>query len=137
MLRSLFNDLFGVGRLPPEVMAELQTEGLQYLEEDVRGSADFNNFKRPGRTSAWRRNNITVAIALTRKRLYAARGSRPIINMPLTDPRLHSMRFTLEPENILCISFEAGLFHKDWSGNIRYHLHMTDPQKIISLLNNE
>ncbi|MBI3762577.1 MAG: hypothetical protein HY260_12055 [Chloroflexi bacterium] len=135
MAKTLFYRLFGVGRIPAAVMAELQQEGILLVDEGVRGSATYRNFRKPGRADSWRRQWYTASIALTNIRLLALWGSNPIINAPLADERLRSMRYSLEDKAaVLCVAFDAALFHADWSGTIEYRFRTPQAQHLLELI---
>src|ERR1041385_6261585 len=135
MAKSLLYRLFGAGRIAPPMLAQLNSEGLLLLDDGLKASVTYRNFKAPGKRDAWRRKCFAGSIALTQTRLLALSGSNPIINVPLTDPRLKEMHFTLEKEGQrLCIAFAASLFHNDWSGTIEYRFRTSEAQRLLSLL---
>src|SRR5712692_7658282 len=102
MAKSLLYRLFGVGKIPAPLMSQLQTEGIILLDEGVKGSVTYRNFRAPGRRDAWRRQWFTASIALTKLRLFALWYANPIINVPLKDERIRAMQFSLENGGVLC-----------------------------------
>jgi hypothetical protein len=100
----------------------------------VPGSATYRNFRAPGRRSNWRRSWFTASIALTKIRLLALAYAKPIINIPLADQRMRALQFRLEAGSRLCVGFEAGLFHSDWSGTIEYRLRTSQAQRCLELV---
>ena len=56
------------------------------------------------------------------------------IDVPLTDERLASMRFSVEPPDRLLIAFDAGLFHADWSGKLEYRFRTEQAQQFVDLI---
>ena len=123
MAKSLFYRLFGVGKIPEQLNAQLKLEGLLLSDEGVKGSITYIDFRGPGRRSSWRRQWYTTAIALTELRLVALRYSQTIINVPFTDERFRQLQISIEEVNTLLIAFDAALFHSDWSGRIEYRFH--------------
>src|SRR6266480_2837346 len=116
MTRSLLYRLFGAGKISDPLLSQLQSEGLVALEEGVKGSATFRNFRKPGMRSFYRRQWCTASIALTKKRLFAQWYSNTIVDLPLDDKRIQAMHFSLEgSDSVFCIGFDASLFHRDWS----------------------
>ncbi len=71
MAKTLSYRLFGVGKVPRQLSATLQSEGILLLDEGIAGSVTYLDFRAPGRRSNWRRQWFTGAIALTRVRLIA------------------------------------------------------------------
>ena len=133
MPKSLLYRLFGVGRFPPSVMPQLEVEGLIVADEGVKSSVTYRDFKAPGKRFGWKRQWFPASIALTRTRLVAFWYSNPIINVPLSDERLKAMRFSLDDEG-LCVAFDAGLFHSDWSGTIEYRYQTEQASQLIEAL---
>jgi hypothetical protein len=114
--------------------SQLQPEGIALFEEDVKGSMTFRNFRSPGRYDSWRKVLITSLIAVTKTRVLALKGSRPIINVPFTDERLRQMKFSLEGENTLLVAFDANLFQPEWSGEIEYRFKTSQAKRFLELL---
>jgi hypothetical protein len=133
MAKSLSYRLFGVGRIPPQVLPQLELEGIVVSDEGVKSSVTYRDFKAPGKRFGWKRQWFPASIILTRTRLVAFWFSNPIINVPLSDERLKSMRFAIE-DNDMHVSFDAGLFHSDWSGSLEYRLRTERAAQIIESL---
>lgn len=134
MAKTVLYRLFGLGRVPAEVLAPLQVEGLVLHDEGIRGTVTYRNFRAPGRYSNWKRQWFSSTLALTEKRLWALRLRSEIINVPLDDPRLKEMEFTFEEPETLCIGFDAALFQPDWSGRIEYRFRTPISKELYSLL---
>jgi hypothetical protein len=134
MTRSLLNRLFGVGKIPEQLAAQLKQESILLLEEGIKGSVTYLDFRAPGRYSNWRRQWYTASIALTEVRLVALRYAQLTINVPLTDERIRSMQFSLEESETLLVAFDAALFHKDWSGRIEYRFRTAHAQIFLDKL---
>lgn len=115
--------------------ARLEPEGIIFFEEDVKGSMTFRNFRSPGRYDSWRKTLVTTLLILTEKKIIALKGSNPIIDVPLNDPRLKQMNFSLENETTLIVAFVANLFHSDWSGEIEYRFKTPKAKEFLQKLN--
>jgi len=133
MAKSLSYRLFGVGRIPPQVLPQLELEGVVVSDEGVKSSVTYRDFKAPGKRFGWKRQWFPASIILTRTRLVAFWFSNPMINVPLSDERLKLMRFAIE-DNDMYVSFDAGLFHSDWSGSLEYRLRTERAAQIIESL---
>lgn len=135
MGKPLLYRLFGIGRIPEPLRSQLQTEGITLLDEAVKGSVTYHDFKAPGKRDVWRRQWYVASLALTKVRLLALRGNNKIIDVPLADERLRAMRFSLEKSGaVFCVGFDAGLFHDDWSGTIEYRFRSQEAQHFLELL---
>lgn len=134
MTKTLLYKLFGAGKIPEPVAAQLKREGVLLLDEGVKGSVTYLDFRAPGRYSNWRRQWYTAAIALTELRLIALRYSQTIIDVPLADERLRRMQFSLEENDALLVAFDPALFHDDWSGKIEYRFRTAQAQAFLDKL---
>ena len=123
MSKSLLYRIFGAGKFSHEIISQLESESLTLIDEGIKASVTFKNFKSPGRRSSWRRNFFTASIALTGTRLFAQAFSKKIIDVPLTDERIQLINFDLMPKGGLLLTFDAGLFQEKWSGTIEYRFH--------------
>ncbi|MDT4965377.1 MAG: hypothetical protein QOJ64_114 [Acidobacteriota bacterium] len=134
MTKSLLYRVFGVGKIPELLDAQLNEEGILLLDEGIKGSVTYLNFRSPGRYANWRRQWYTASIALTQTRMVGLRFSQLIINVPLADERIRKMDFSLETSGALLVAFDAGLFHQDWSGKIEYRFRTTYGQAFLDKL---
>jgi hypothetical protein len=62
------------GTMPGDVRAELESEGLELIEERIEGDIIYRGYSVAGQRPTSGAQNVTVALALTRKRL-AVRGT--------------------------------------------------------------
>lgn len=136
MAKSLLYRLFGAGKIPGPLMSELKSEGIVLIDEGVKGSVTYRNFRAPGRASSWRRQGFSASIALTKQRLVALAFSQFAINVPLGDERIRAMHYSVEANGALCVAFDASLFHADWSGTIEYRFKTAEAQRLMGLLQN-
>jgi hypothetical protein len=120
MSKTLLYRLFGVGRMPWQWRSMIESEGVVLFDEGIGGSITYRDFSAPGRRSSWRTVAFSGSIALTGTRLLALQYANPAIDVPLDDPRLKQMQFSVEGEDKLLVAFNANLFHDDWSGTIEY-----------------
>lgn len=135
MSKSILYRLFGIGKIPPTVMAELTSEGIVLFDEGIPGSVTYRNFRSPGRVKAWGRVWFTSSIAVTNVRVLALQYNSPIINVPLTDARLKNMHWSLEKNAaVLVVTFDPNLFHADWSGTIEYRFRTPLAPRLLALL---
>lgn len=134
MTKSLLYRLFGVGKIPESLVTQLRREGILLLDEGIKGSVTYLNFRSPVRYANWKRQWYTASIALTQSRLVALRFSRTIIDVPLADERIRSMNFSLEANGSLLVAFNAALFVQDWSGKIEYRFRTVHGQAFLDKL---
>jgi len=126
--------LFRVGRIPGQLKAQLEREGVLLQEEGISGSTTYLNFHRPGAYSSWRREWYSASLTITQTRVVGLAASHPIINVPFTDTRLQRLHIAVDNGEVLLIAFDAGLFHTDWSGTIEYRFRTPQAQAFWAML---
>ncbi len=137
MAKSFFYRLFGFGKIPAPLMAELSGEGIVVFDEGIKGSMTYRDFAAPGKRFLWKREGFAGSIALTKQRLVAVAFSKFLINVPFTDERIHQMQYSVANNGALCVAFDASLFHDDWSGTIEYRFKTDEATRLVGLLQKE
>lgn len=132
MLKAIFHRFLGAGTLPAPIRSALEAEGIDVLEEKIRATITFRNYKAPGRRSSWRREWFAGTLALTARRILAYRGAQPLVDIPYDHPTIKQVRFALEKQDCLCISFEASTFHADRSGMIEVRFFTPQAPSIVT-----
>jgi len=116
--KTLLHRLFGIGRIPGDLRAMLEAEGLLAFDEGIGGWIVTRNFRAPGKRSNFRMSGFTGFLAVTERRVIAHAYGRRILNVPYDDPSFAALRVDLARPDRIEISFDAGTFHPDWSGGI-------------------
>ena len=137
MAKSPLYRLCGVGRIPAQVMSQLQGEGIVLCDEGVKSSVTYRNFSAPGKRFGWKRQWFPASIALTKTRLLALWYSNLIIDVPLSDERIRALHFSLESSGRLCVAFDAALFHPDWAGTIEYRFRTAEASRFLDSLHRQ
>src|SRR5256885_15728856 len=122
--------------MPQQWRTAIDSEGIVLMDEGIGGSITYRDFSAPGRRSSWRKAAFSGSIALTKTRLLALQYANPAINVPLDDPRLKQMQFSVEGEDKLLVAFNANLFHNDWSGTIEYRFRTEQAPAFLKSLSN-
>jgi len=128
LAKTLLYRLFGLGKIPEQLMSTLRSEGILAFDEGIKGSITYRDFRAPGKYSAWRRQWFTGSIILTQARLVSVISLSQAIDVPLTDERIRSMRFSVEKAGTLLIAFDPGLFHPGWSGTMEYRFRTEEAE---------
>ena len=115
-MKTIWHRLFGVGRLPEPVRAQLQQEGGLVLDEGIRCCLHNPYLRTPTKIRHGYRRRFTGAVALTNVRIMAFEHSQRCINVPFTDERFRKLRFAQEGADTLVVEFDPALFHPDWTG---------------------
>ena len=131
MSKTLAYRLFRVGRIPNQLKAQMDGEGILLQDEGIPGSVTYKNFHRPGSSSGWRRVWFTGSLTVTQTRIVGLSYASPIINVLFTDPRIQRLNVSVEKRDRLLIAFDAALFHDDWSGAIEYRFRTPQAQAFL------
>jgi hypothetical protein len=134
MAHTLLYRLFGVGKMPAQWRATIESEGVVLIDEGIAGSVTYRDFRAPGKRFAWRKVAFSGSIALTKTRLLALHYANPAINIPLDDERFEKLRISVEGEETLLVAFDASLFHNDWSGTMEYRFRTSQAQALLETL---
>jgi len=134
MPKAIFYRLFGLGGIPKQSAAALKLEGVLRLDEGIKGSVTYRDFRAPGKYDSWRRQWYTGSMAVTEVRLIAFSYASPIIDVPFTDERIRKLQLSAEKTDTLLITFDAGLFHHDWSGRIEYRFRTSSAQSFLDTI---
>jgi hypothetical protein len=134
MSKTLLHRLFGFGKVPKDALAALEAEGIVLLDEGIRGSITFKNFRAPGRRYHRRRNRFTGSLVMTGTRFVAFIHSKPIINVPLADPHLKELHCSLDATDTLRVAFEAAAFHEKWSGSVECRFATAQAREFLERL---
>ena len=134
MAKTLFYRLFGLGKVPEQFKATLNSEGILLFDEGIKASVTYLDFRAPGKRFGWRRQWFSACIALTQVRLVALQYSRPAINVPFTDDRIRGLRLSIEGDETLLIAFDPSLFHNGWSGTMEYRFRTSQAKAFLEML---
>ncbi|MGK7874456.1 MAG: hypothetical protein AB4426_14460 [Xenococcaceae cyanobacterium] len=134
MGKTLLHRIFGLGKIPKQMLPILEQEGIVLLDEGIGGSITFRNFRAPWKRYGLRRNYFTGSIVLTQKRFAAFQWATPIINVPLENKWLNELHCSLKDEVTLCVLFDPSVFNEDWSGSIEVRFSTPQARKFLELL---
>jgi hypothetical protein len=127
---GIFGRLFFSGKLPEPLRAELEAEGVVLLEEDLRGTITYRNYRAPGRRYGLRKARIAGAIAVTRQRIVAwGMGGRQV-DVPLGHPGIEVAR---DGEEKVVFAYDASAFHANRSGRVEVRLRTPSAARIVEL----
>ena len=133
MPKSLLYRLFGVGRIPKLIGDRLRMEGIVIADEGIPGSVTYRDFRAPGRYSSWRKQAFIGSIVITNTRLVALMSGRFAIDVPFTDERIRRLQMSRERDSLL-ITFDASLFHDDWSGTLEYRYRTSQAAEVLKCI---
>jgi hypothetical protein len=126
--------LAGAGRFSPEQRAELEAEGAEIIEDGLKGSITWRDYRAPGRYSSWRKKGVYVAIALTPRRLLVQRTGGKEIDVPFDHPGFAAIESSLDEPDRLCLAFDPAAFDPRASGRIEVRLSTPQAGRILERL---
>ena len=135
---SFFARLFlGKGTFPDDVRAQIETEGALALEEGLRGSIVYRDYRAPGDRAHVQRVGTVGAIAVTSERLVVLAPGRqkddPVVSLVWTDTRVTALKLLAQPDG-LKLTFGAAAFGPDRSGHVEVFLRSADPERLVALI---
>lgn len=137
MATTLLFRFFGIGKIPKELRAELEAEGLVCLDEGINGRLGFRKFRAPWCYYGRKVSLFSGGLAVTQRRFVATTMMpmfRRIVDIPLDDPRLAKLKCSIDKRNRLVISFEAADFHDDRSGRVEARYAPEHPYRYLDRL---
>jgi hypothetical protein len=126
--------LLGSGRLPEPIRAELAAGGAVLLEEGLTGSVTYRGYRAPGRYSAWRKQAVSGAVALTADRLVVWAGGFRHIDVELAHPLRATIEVRAERPDRVCFAYDAGATNPSRSGRVEVRLRTTQAERVAQLL---
>ncbi|MEJ2637479.1 MAG: hypothetical protein P8184_19595 [Calditrichia bacterium] len=123
MSKTILYRLFRIGGIPRDLRPVLEAERIVVSDEGIGGWYITPNLKAPGRRSIKRREGFSGFLTVTKTRMVCYTYGRPQINIAVDDPRLSKLYIKLPEPQILSLSFESSVFHKDWKGLIEFRFH--------------
>lgn len=110
------------GQLPEQLRTELAAEGVQLLEEQLSGSITVRGYRAPREYASWKKELVSGALVITRRRLVVwVRGSKHI-DLPLGHPMRDALEVVAERPDRLRLGYEASDFDESRSGRVEVRL---------------
>lgn len=137
MFTAIKKWLANLHKLPESQMDEFRSEGLIRIDEWIKGKLTYLNFKAPGKRFGYKSVWFKSFLVITKTRVWATAFGKLAINVPYTDERIRSMKFSVEDGDRLLVSFDASLFQPTWSGTLEYRFTIPDAQKCVDAIFSE
>lgn len=127
--------LFGIGKLPPDVRAEVEAEGLVYFAEYVAVTRRFTGAI-PGLRSAHSVASYVGSLALTSQRVLATLSSLPKLAGPTVDVRWEAAQSgaaTVEigPDGLL-VDIDVSQVDESFTGHLSLHYKTAIPGDVLT-----
>ncbi len=136
-LKQYFSRIFSPGKIPEETKAQLGEEGLLLLEENIRTTVVFRNFKAKGRRYSYRQSLTLGAFALSQLRVVGLSFAKTIINVPYNYPEFPSIKFEVKKNKYLCSSFDVSKFNPGQTGEVELRFRLPDPSKAMEIISSK
>ncbi|GAA2379606.1 hypothetical protein [Dactylosporangium salmoneum] len=125
--------LFGSGRVPEQLRAELAGEPAVLLENGLRGSVTYRDYRTPHQFSSLRKQGTYGAIAITATRLLVWAGGRKHIDVPLSHPDRADIEISADRPDRICFAYDAGASDPTRSGRVEIRLCTAQAGHIVQL----
>jgi hypothetical protein len=132
MPKTIGHRLFRLGCVPHRWRDRLEAEGIRILEEGIRCTVTWGNYRAPGRYHAWRRSWGSGAVALTQKRLFVSYYRWPMLNVE-TD-RFARIEISSPASDALVLSFDVADLYADRRGRITIRLRVAEAARLFQVL---
>ena len=123
MKKTLLYRLFKIGGIPKKLRPILEAEGIVVADEGIGGWVFLRDFKAPGKRFIHRITGFSGFLTVTHRRIIAYAYWKPVINVPVDDPRVSGIKSALLDSGHLEISVESSIFHADWQGRVVLRLN--------------
>jgi len=134
MGKTVLFRLFGLGRIPPALLADLEGEGIVVQDEGVGGWLVERNLVKPGRRSLYRVSSFTGFLAVTRKRILAQTYWTAQLDQPVNDPRVSALHVAFPKANRLTLAFDYNTFRPDWHGQVELRFNTAQASRFYDTL---
>lgn len=124
------------GGLPDDARAGVEAEGVLLLEEGLRASVTYRDYRAPGRRSSLRRDWTKAALAVTKERLAVYVGGRPFVNVPFGDDRFAALAIDRQDRD-LAIAFDPSAFDPSRSGGIEVRVRPANASAALALIRSQ
>jgi hypothetical protein len=112
----------GRRRFPADQKRALELEGVVLVQEALNGSVTYRHYRRPGSRSSYRKEGLSLAIALTDRRLLVIGPRYPL---DVEWAAAGALEITPETDG-LRIAYDAEDLFPDQSGRVELFLHTED-----------
>jgi hypothetical protein len=127
--------LFGIGKLPAEVRAEVEAEGLIYFADYVAVTRRFNGAI-PGLRSAHSVASYVGSVALTSQRVLATLSSLPKLAGPTVDVRWDAPQSGAATAEIssagLQVDIDVNRVDGSFTGHLSLHYKIAVPGDVLA-----
>ena len=130
--KTIGHRLFRLGSVPSRRRGALEVEGIRLLEEGIRVTITYRDYRAPGKRFGWKRSVGSGAIVVTRTRLLVLYYRWPILDLPLGDVRLGALDIDASSDR-LSISFDAHDLDDARSGRVEIQLRSIRAADIVAL----
>lgn len=134
MSKSILYRLFKIGEIPLRLKQKLLSDGLIHLEEGVRASIAYRNYKSANRYSYRRKVGFIAAVGFSKKLFLATKGNYKFVDIPLDNEKWKYLKIG-QFKKTLSISYDANLFNPEESGEIELRFHVDNIEPFRKLFN--
>jgi hypothetical protein len=135
--KSFLYTLFKLGRVPQKALPALEAESIVLLDEGLRASVTFRNFRAPGRFHTYKSSAFAGSLVLTEQRFAGFAFSKPVINVGLHDDRLRALEISVPRDGVLSVHFDPSVFDLQSSGSVEFRFRTEKALLFLERLGSE
>jgi hypothetical protein len=134
MKKTLLYRLFGLGKIPRQMLPMIESEGIVVADEGIGGWFITKHVNGPGRRYRNRAEGFSGCLVVTKKRILCYTYGKRQINISVDDPRVSELQVTLPRAETLSIAFESSVFREDWRGVMEFRFNTERAQLFHDVL---
>lgn len=133
--KTLLYRFFKIGGIPKKLRPVLESEGILVCDEGIGGWVIMKDFRAPGKRFRHRIAGFSGFLVITHKRVIAYVFWKPVINVPVDDPRVFELKSELVGPDLIELSFESSAFDSKWQGRFVLSLSTLKAREFHSAIN--
>jgi hypothetical protein len=122
-----------LGILPDSLQKELASEQVVLLEQHLKATITWRNFRAPHRRDGIRKDWTRGSLAITRSRVLVWAQRMRQVDVTYDSPLFDALELATEPGRLV-IGFDVHRFHDDWSGRMEVRLRHPEPDRLLDTI---
>lgn len=133
MAKSIFYKFLGFGRMPDHYRGELTNDNLQIVEDGLKITVTFRNYRAPGKYFKLKKYWGPGALGISKNLIIITYYNSKMLHVRLDDKRFKNIEKSFDQKS-LSFKINANDFSRDASGEILIRIFPDNLQKIKDLM---
>lgn len=130
-MKRLYN-LFGA-HLNPTTLRQLQSDGLEFLEEGVWVTVVFTNFISRIRKPSFPKLAGIGALGLSSSRLAGSMHNKPVVGLDFWDLDSRQIEIAILPKRCVRVRLHSDDPERGWTGTITYRFYLKNLEQFAQV----